>query len=48
MARHVESYEPPIPDPDEEEKTNAQKTLYTKLNIILSTIDKGQNRSGIR
>ena len=26
LARHVEAYEPAIPDPHEEEQTNAQKS----------------------
>ena len=41
LARHVEAYEPAIPDPHEEEQTNAQKRLYTTLNIIPSILDGG-------
>ena len=48
LARYVQDYEPPTPDPDEEEQTNAQKTLYTTLNIVLSILGGGPSRSDIK
>ena len=30
LARHVETYEPPITDPHEEEQTNAQKSYMPR------------------
>ena len=38
LARYVEDYVPPIPDPEQEEQTRAQKILYSILNFILSAI----------
>ena len=48
LARYVQDYEPPIPDPDEEEQTNAQKILYTTLKIMLSILGGGPSRSDIK
>ena len=38
LARYVKDYVPPIPDPDEEEQTRAQKILYSILDFVLSAI----------
>ena len=48
LARYIQDYEPPMPDPDEEEQTNAQKTLFTTLNIMLTILGGGPSRSAIR
>ena len=48
LARYIQDYEPPIPDPHEEEQTNAQKTLFATLNIMLSILGGGPSRSDIR
>ena len=48
MARYVEDYEPPIPDPDEEEQTGAQKILYPMLNIILIMLHGGVSSGDIK
>ena len=45
LARYVEDYVPPIPDPDEEEKTRAQKILYSTMKIMLQG---GVSRGDIR
>ena len=45
LARYVEDYVPPIPDPDEEEKTRAQKILYSIMKIM---IQGGVSRGDIR
>ena len=45
LARYVEDYVPPIPDPDEEEKTRAQKILYSIMKIMLQG---GVSRGDIR
>ncbi|WP_188020692.1 hypothetical protein [Synechococcus sp. RS9907] len=38
LSRRVQAYVPPIPDPEEEEQTKAQKILYSILKFILSMI----------
>ena len=52
LARYVEDYVPPIPDPEEEEQTRAQKILYSILNFILSAIAlaviTGLSEGGVR
>ena len=48
LARYIQDYEPPTPDPNEEEQTNAQKTLYTTLNIVLTILGGGPSRSAIK
>ena len=52
LARHVEDYEPPIPDPEQEEQTRAQKILHSILNFILSAIAlsviTGLSEGGVR
>ena len=45
LARYVEDYVPAIPDPDEEEKTRAQKILYSTMKIMLQA---GVSRGDIR
>ena len=45
LARYVEDYVPAIPDPDEEEKTRAQKILYSIMKIM---IQGGVSRGDIR
>ena len=39
LAPCVEAYVPPIPDPEEEEQTRAQKILYSILKFILRMIE---------
>ena len=39
LARCVEAYVPPIPDPEDEEQTRAQKILYSILKFILRIIE---------
>ena len=39
LAPCVEAYVPPIPDPEEEEQTRAQKILYSILKFILRIIE---------
>ena len=48
LARYVEDYEPPIPDPDEEGQTGAQTILYSMLNIILIMLDCGVSRGDFK
>ena len=52
LARYVEDYVPPIPDPEQEEQTRAQKILYSILNFILSAIAlsviTGLSEGGVR
>ena len=52
LARYVEYYVPPIPDPEQEEQTRAQKILYSILNFILSAIAlaviTGLSEGGVR
>ena len=48
LARYVEDYVPPIPDSAEEEKTRAQKILYSIVNIILTMLEGGVSRGDIR
>ena len=48
LARYIQDYEPPTPDPDEEEQTNAQKILYTTLNITLTILSGGPSRSATK
>ena len=39
LARCVEAYVPPIPDPEDEEQTRAQKILYSILKFILRIVE---------
>ena len=48
LAGYVEDDEPPIPDPDEEEQTGAQKIFYSMVNIILMMLDGGMSRDHIK
>lgn len=38
LARHVEDYEPPIPDPEVDEQTRKQRISNSALQILLSII----------
>ena len=42
LARYIESYMPPVPDPDE---TRAQKILYATLNVFFTLLGGGPTRS---
>ena len=42
LARYIESYMPPVPDPDE---TRAQKILYSILNGFFTMLGGGPTRS---
>ena len=42
LARYIESYMPPVPDPDE---TRAQKILYSTLNGFFTMLLSGPTRS---
>ena len=52
LARYVEDYVPPIPDPEQEEQARAQKILCSILNFILSAIAlaviTGLSEGGVR
>ena len=52
LAWHVEAYVPPIPDPEEEEQTSAQKILYSILKFIFGIIELaftiGSSKGGVR
>ena len=52
LARIVEAYVPPIPDPEEEEQTRAQKILYSTLRFVLRAIElaviTGWSEGGVR
>ena len=45
LARYIESYMPPVPDPDE---TRAQKILYGVLNGFFTIAQGGPNRRDIK
>ena len=38
LARHVEDYEPPIPEPEVDEQTRKQRTSNSVLQILLSML----------
>ena len=48
VARYVESDVPPIPDPDEEEQSRAQKITYSMLKIVGLFIDSLLSRGSVR
>ena len=48
MALYVESDVPPIPDPDEEEQSRAQKTTYSMLKIVGLFIDSLLSGGSVR
>ena len=45
LARYIESYMPPVPDPDE---TRAQKILYGTLNAFFTLAQGGPSRRDIK
>ena len=45
LARRIEAYVPPVPDPDE---TRAQKILYGTLNAFFSIAQGGPSRRDIK
>ena len=48
LARYVESEVPPIPDPDEEEQSRAQKITYSMLKIVGLFIDSLLSGGSVR
>ena len=52
LSRWVQAYVPPIPEPEEEEQTKAQKILYSILKFILGIIElaliTGFSEGGVR
>ena len=52
LSRLVEAYVPPIPDPEEEEQTRAQKILYSNLKFMLGIVElaliTGSSEGGVR
>ena len=48
LARHVDAYLPPTPDPDEEEETRAQKIIYSILeSLIIAVFTTGLGEGGV-
>ena len=52
LSRLVGAYAPPIPDPEEEEQTRAQKILYSILKFMLGIVElaliTGSSEGGVR